>query len=801
MPVAPVEFDPISEQKRRVLALAIIALAGVAAAALFSPIAPRVAAIAAASAAQVESAPNNAVTIDYPEQGSIFPPGITPPTIIWRDSSATSWQITVTFSDNSPAIHAESKGQHMQVGAIDPRCVAATNKPPELNAQQAASWVWTPDAATWSAIQLHSKAHPATLAITGYRNGRVVSPAGQVAFTTSADEVGAPIFYRDVPLMPTANTEGVVQPLASDAIHLIQWRLRDIRRPDSHTVLHDVPTCLNCHSFARDGKTMGIDLDGPQNDKGLYAITPISRNISIDNRKVVQWNVDGTVGKIRVGFMSQVSPSGRYVISTFSGTSLEFQKAFYVRNFTNYKFLQVFYPTRGILEYYDRTEGKRHPLPGASDPRYVQTGGVWSPDGKYIVFARAEARNPYTDGKPLADYANDPNETQIQYDLYRIPFNDGKGGEPERIIGASQNGMSNSFPKVSPDGKWIVFVQAKNGEVMRPDSKLYIVPFQGGEARPLRSNLYPMNSWHSWSPNGRWLVFSSKARSPYTQMYLTHIDADGNSSPAILVDNTTASNRAVNLPEFVNIAGDGIEDIQVPAIHVYRLIEQAIDLEEKKEYDKALGVLQEAATLAPDDARVHSDLAADLYLEGKVADAIAQERDAVRINPMLVQAHYNLGAFLMQQGHPDQALPELERALEVNPRFPQGEETLAGDFAALGKDSEALTHWRKALELSPQGVNAFVGAARILSSSRDNSVRNGAEAVTLAEKANDITAGKDPTVLDALAAAYAESGQYSQAVSTAQRALDLATTHGDASLVQGIRYRMSLYQSNKPFRI
>ncbi len=72
-----------------------------------------------------------------------------------------------------------------------------------------------------------------------------------------------------------------------------------------------------------------------------------------------------------------------------------------------------------------------------------------------------------------------------------------------------------------------------------------------------------MNSWHSWSPNGRWLVFSSKARSPYTQMYLTHIDENGNSSPAILIDNTTASNRAVNLPEFVNINPDGIEDIQV----------------------------------------------------------------------------------------------------------------------------------------------------------------------------------------------------------------------------------------------
>jgi Tol biopolymer transport system component len=104
-------------------------------------------------------------------------------------------------------------------------------------------------------------------------------------------------------------------------------------------------------------------------------------------------------------------------------------------------------------------------------------------------------------------HAQDANETQIQYELYRIPFNDGRGGTAERIEGASQNGMSNNFPKISPDGKWIVFVQCKNGQLMRPDSQLFIVPFKGGTARRLRANTRLMNSWHSFSPNGRWLVF------------------------------------------------------------------------------------------------------------------------------------------------------------------------------------------------------------------------------------------------------------------------------------------------------
>ena len=226
------------------------------------------------------------------------------------------------------------------------------------------------------------------------------------------------------------------------------------------------------------------------------------------------------------------------------------------------------YPEGVALKWYSRAAGRRQPLPGADDPYYVQTDGVWSPDGKTIVFARAVARNPREEGQPPALYANDPNETRIQYDLYRVPFNDGKGGTPERIVGASQNGMSNNFPKVSPDGRWIVFVQCHNGQLMRPDSQLYIVPFSGGVARRLRANTPLMNSWHSFSPNGRWLVFSSKARSPYTQMYLTHLDVNGDSSPPILIDNATAANRAVNIPEFVNIPPDGIEDIQVPAVDV-----------------------------------------------------------------------------------------------------------------------------------------------------------------------------------------------------------------------------------------
>jgi tetratricopeptide (TPR) repeat protein len=738
------------------------------------------------------------LSIDYPENGSIFPPGITPPTFLWRDAVATSWQIEISFADKSQPVHASSSGERMHIGPIDPQCVSSSNQPPSLTPQQAASWTWLPDAATWSAVQLHSAGRPATVTITGYR-GKVAASRSRITISTSRDPVGAPIFYRDVPLMPTAGADGIVQPLAPSAIPLIHWRLRDIRKPESHTVLQNMPTCANCHSFSGDGKTMGIDVDGPANDKGLYAIVPVERHMAIQSKDVVQWNTDGDVGQTRVGFMSQVSPDGQYIVSTFAGRNLNVPQSYFVTNFKDYRFLQVFYPTRGILEYYSRTAAKRYPLPGADDPHFVQTDGVWSPDGKYVVFARAVARDPHVAGQKPAMYANDPNETKIQYDLYRVPFNDGKGGTPERIVGASQNGMSNNFPKVSPDGKWIVFVQCRNGQLMRPDSQLYIVPFGGGVARRMRANTPTMNSWHSFSPNGRWLVFSSKARSPYTQMYLTHIDANGDDSPAILIDNATAANRAVNLPEFVNIGADEIEDIQTPAVDLYRLLDQAEKLQVGRQNDQALETWRKALSLDPDNASIHNNLAVSLYLHGNTTEAFDQVREALRINPSLTGGHYNLGRFLSMQGQPDKALTELERTVALNPRYPSAEEALATVYDALGKDSESLAHWRKALVLEPKSVWALLGAARILATAPDPALRNGTEAVTLATQANQITSGADPGVLDTLSEAYAEAGQFAQALTYANRALSLSVARGDSSTAAEIRNRIKLYTANTPY--
>jgi Flp pilus assembly protein TadD len=779
-----------------------------------------------------------AISVDYPLPASVFPPEILAPTFLWRDpaeGAARGWGIEIEFADHTPPIRVKAKGERMRVGEIDPNCVSDTNEPPKLSPDQAAAHTWTPDAETWDAIRKHSVKKPATVVITGYRDepGSVPVSRGSVAIWTSKDPVGAPIFYRDVPLMPSETLKGIIKPLAPQAMRFITWRLKYINEPGSRKLIEGFPTCANCHSFSRDGKTLGLDVDGPQNDKGLYAMVSVKPQTVIRNEDVIKWSTfKGPLGgKLRVAFMSQVSPDGKYVVNTINDprvtgpndTNDQIGK-FYAVNFKDYRFLQVFYPTRGILAWYSKATGMLQPLPGADNPEFVQTDGVWSPDGKYIVFARAKAREPFPSGVPMAERANDPNETQIQYDLYRIPFNGGKGGQAAVIAGASGNGMSNNFAKVSPDGRWIVFVQCRNAQLMRPDSQLYIVPAKGGSARRMLCNTPRMNSWHSFSPNGRWLIFASKGRSPYTQMYLTHIDKKGQDSPAILVDGTTAANRAVNIPEFVNLPPEGLLKIDSPATEYYRLFDQALDLTHENQFQAATAEWRKAMALGPDEARVHYNLGLSLARLNQYEEAILEFRKALELDPKDANTHSNLGITLMKTGKPEEAILQLRKALELNPGDAKTYSNLGGLLADTGQLEGAIEQFGKALEVDPEDADAQNNLAVALA--RAN---RPAEAIPHFEKAvaanpgardyrynlarvllsqgrfpeainhlEKLTDAPDPSLLATLASAYARVDRFSDALPTARRALDLARKQGNRELAAGLERMVAAYASRVP---
>jgi Flp pilus assembly protein TadD len=741
-----------------------------------------------------------AITVDYPVSGSLFPPEITAPTFLWRDAAANvaAWTIDISFADGAPGIHMKSAGEPMHIGEIDPEAISKNNQLPKLTPEQAAAHTWTPDADAWAAIEKRSVGSPATMTITGFRGEDLKEPvsSGQVKIETSRDPAGAPIFYRDVPLMPNQGNKGVITPLAPEAIGLIKWRLRYLDEPRSRVVMEKISTCANCHSFSADGKTLGLDVDGPQNDHGLYALIPVAKQTAIRTQDVIKWPTvrDPAIPRLRAAFMSQVSPDGRYVLSTIDDaqaaqrvTGRTLEDKYYVANFLDYRFLQVFYPTRGTLAWYDRQTNRLQRLPGADDPRYLQAGGVWSPDGKYIVFMRAEAKTPYPPGVPLALYANDPNETQVQYDLYRIPFTEGKGGEAERVRGASGNGMSNSFPKVSPDGRWIVFVQARNGMVMRPDGKLYIVPSEGGEARLMKCNTPLMNSWHTFSPNGRWMAFSSKSRSPYTQLYLTHVDANGNDTPPILVDNTTAANRAVNLPEFANIPKGGLEKIDPVANQYYKLETSAIELMTKSQFSEAIPVWRNALEKDPSEGRAHLNLAYALVRTGQAPEALAEYRKACDLSPEDPITFAESALAMAQAGQPEEAVSYYRKSLALDASNAGVQADLGAILVDKGETAEGLERLEKAVALKPESAAVHYKYASALAQAGRFT-----DAIAQMQKSIEITGGRDWQSYDMLGAVYSKMGRQDDAIQAERKALELAPVQ-DGDVVRTLRAKLASY--------
>ncbi len=232
--------------------------------------------------------------IDYPLDESIFPQEIVAPRFLWHDSAekADAWLIDVALTNGSVHIYSLTSSNPLPAPEIDRDCVSENNELPKPTPYQATARNWLPCEQVWDAINKNSVEQTATVSIYGFNSadpGLVLS-RGQMTMKTSKDLVGACIFYRDVPLMPSPVEGGVIKPLSVNAFPLIKWRLRDISRQESRVVLTDMPTCANCHSFSKDGATLGMDIDGPQSDKGAYAIADIEKNMVIQRENIISWN-------------------------------------------------------------------------------------------------------------------------------------------------------------------------------------------------------------------------------------------------------------------------------------------------------------------------------------------------------------------------------------------------------------------------------------------------------------------------------------------------------------------------------
>ncbi|MFQ6036423.1 MAG: hypothetical protein ACE5NM_11355, partial [Sedimentisphaerales bacterium] len=291
------------------------------------------------------------LTISYPLDGTLFPPEIVPPTFRWKDSNSSSdtWLITVKFQDDKGRDPASRQG-HMNF----------LTKVKQFK----------PEPRDWEIIKKRSLEKEAEVTILGVslKAPTKILSRGQISIKTSKDEVGAPLFYREVNL-PFVDA-------VKDPSH-IRWHFGPISSEQPPVVLENLPVCGNCHSFTDDGKTLAMDVDYA-NSKGSYIITRVAEEIVLATSDIITWNdYRKEDGEQTFGLLSDISPDGRYVVSTVKDKSVFVPMP-------PLAFSQLFFPVKGILCVYDTQTRTFQSLPGADDPQYVQSNPTWSPDGTYI---------------------------------------------------------------------------------------------------------------------------------------------------------------------------------------------------------------------------------------------------------------------------------------------------------------------------------------------------------------------------------------------------------------------------------
>jgi hypothetical protein len=293
---------------------------------------------------------------------------------------------------------------------------------------------------------------------------------------------------------------------------------RDLSTFDESPVLHNrnlAGGCLNCHTFCANRPDVML-LSSRSTEYGSAAVL----------------NDNGRLRKVGTKFgYTSWHPSGRLVTYSVNRVVMFLHSADReVRDVMDLDSLLAYYVlgsnqvrTAGSLARKDRLE----------------TYPSWSPDGKHLYFCSApltwEERNTIP-----------PSYDQVRYDLIRAGYDleEDRWGEPETVLAAQETGQSILLPRVSPDGRWLLFCMCDYGcfPVYRKSSDLYLIDLEATPEKPadtcrlLDINSDESESWHSWSSNSRWIAFSSKRGTGlFTRIYLSYVDENGHAAKPILL--------------------------------------------------------------------------------------------------------------------------------------------------------------------------------------------------------------------------------------------------------------------------
>jgi protein O-mannosyl-transferase len=216
--------------------------------------------------------------------------------------------------------------------------------------------------------------------------------------------------------------------------------------------------------------------------------------------------------------------------------------------------------------------------------------------------------------------------------------------------------------------------------------------------------------------------------------------------------------------------------------------------------DEALDQFQQAVDSDPKWPESRYNLGYALLAEGRTGEALDQFQAQVNLQPGEFKAQCNMGNVLLQNGLVGDAIAFLQKAIEIKPDDAGAHYSLGNAFYRKGRVAEAISQYEKAVDFSPNHVQARNNLAWILACHPDPSIRNGARAVALALRADQLSGGQNPVIIGTLAAGYAEAGKFSDAVAAGRRACQTALAQTNYALAELLEKRLRLYQAGLPWR-
>jgi hypothetical protein len=305
----------------------------------------------------------------------------------------------------------------------------------------------------------------------------------------------------------------------------IQIYQREIRSYSETPLVENksfVGACVNCHTFAPNHPHRMILQTRGTKDGVDYSGTIVVRDGQIDKVDTGSLAKDGGCAR---------GPSGK-AMAAYSAWHPGGEFVVYLAN----DIFQFFHAVGEVRDVFDRAsdlalfhvDSKQvSSSPHISRPDRLETFPTWSPDGRCLYFCAA-------DPLPRDEYR------QVRYDLMRIPFDaeSGDWGKLEAVLLSEDTGKSITQPRVSPDGKWLLFCMSDYGSfpVYQASSDLYLLNLETRQHHRLEVNSPRSESWHCWSGNSRWIAFASKRRDGiFGRIYLSHVDESGHAHPPLLL--------------------------------------------------------------------------------------------------------------------------------------------------------------------------------------------------------------------------------------------------------------------------